>query len=196
MGTAESLSTSLGRSLPSTSGFGGAVHRMLRAALLDANVYRETSGNPSRTAEAAGVAGVSLLCIATGPAIFTLISSLNVAFILTLLGVQALFLAAFVAGAALLSPTIASKKVDPLGLFRPIAYAQSVGILAIVPVVGPFIAMWRLVTMTAAIKDATDVETGKAVMLLVAGFVCGLLAVKVLGPILFGSVGGWGVWIQ
>lgn len=169
---------------------------MLRAALLDAHVYRETSGNASRTAEAAGVASVSLLCIATGPAIFTLISSFNVALILSLLGIQALFLAAFVAGAALLAPAVASKKIDPVGLFRPIGYAQSVGILAIVPVLGPFLALWRLVTMTAAIKDAADVETGKAVMLLVAGFVCGLLAVKVFGPILFGSVGGWGVWTQ
>jgi hypothetical protein len=192
MSLGDSLSANLGKVLKPSTAFGAAVHRMLRAALLDADVYREASANTSRTTEAAAVAAASLACVACGTSFLAILSSLNLMFLLTLLAVQAIFFVAFVVGAALLAPYVVGKKLEALALGRSLAYAQSVGVLGIVPVVGPFFTLWRLATMTAAIKDGGGVPGGKAALLMVVGIVCGVVATRWLAPIVLGTAGGWG----
>ncbi|MCO5296830.1 MAG: hypothetical protein M9921_08230 [Fimbriimonadaceae bacterium] len=192
MGLGDTLSVNLGKVLKPSTAFGATVHRMLRAALLDADVYREAAANASRTTEAAAVAAASLACVACGTSFLAILSSLNLMFLLTLLAVQAIFFVAFVVGAALLAPYVVGKKQDALALGRSLAYAQSVGVLGIVPVVGPFFTLWRLVTMTVAIKDGAGVPGGKAALLMVVGIVCGIVAVRLLAPIVLGTAGGWG----
>lgn len=192
MALGDSLGASLGKVVRPSSATGAAAHRMLRAALLDANVYREVAKDPARTSEAATVAAVSLACVACGTSFVAIVTSLNVMFLLTLLAVQAIFFAAFVAGATLLAPTVIGKRLDALALGRPLAYAQSVGVLGIVPVVGPFFTLWRLATMTVAIKDGAGVPGPKAALLMVVGIVCGVIAVRMLAPLVLGTAGTWG----
>jgi hypothetical protein len=55
-------------------------------------------------------------------------------------------------------------------LFRPIAYAQIPAVIGIIPMLGPVLALWSLVTTTVAIRDVTGADSWSAVALTVAGW--------------------------
>lgn len=189
--TADKVCVSISKWAPPESSFGKPLHRMVRAAFLDQATFQQTAADTTLTMEAAICLLIPLLAVAVGPAITSLLMGhVALTWLIALLAVQVASMAAFVLGVAYGAPYIIGRSIDPLFLFRPVAYAQSAGIFGFLPVVGALLSLWRLPTTVAAIKDSVACDTGKAVTLLIVGIVCGSIASALLGPPLLRYLGG------
>ncbi len=149
--------------------FPGMVNRMIRAAMLDAQVYEEVEHDPSKDQEALFV--VILIALVNG----ILSLPINLLFgrgfatsVLMLIfgviwAVVGYFLYAYVAywvGVSLFHGT-----ADVGELRRTLGYAYTPAIFFWVPCIGWLIApIWLLATGVVAVRQALDVDTGKAVL--------------------------------
>ena len=177
---------------PPGSTFANPVRRMVRAAFLDANTFQETTSDSNATTEAGVCALIPLVAVAVGPAILgMLVGQVALNWLFIQVAFQAVSLAGFVAGAAYSASFIIGRKVDPLSLFRPIAYAQSAGVLGFIPIIGSILSLWRIVTTLAAIKDSVGCDTGKAIALLIVGAISGSIATAIIYPVLIKSMGAF-----
>ncbi|MCW5942261.1 MAG: zinc-ribbon domain-containing protein [Fimbriimonadaceae bacterium] len=184
------------RSVPTTGPLGKVLQRAIRATFLDPDAYHEVAANPTLNGEAALLAVVALVSVAVGPALLSALGGLNLTWLLSLVLVQAVALAAFVAAVGAASNSIVGTKLDYGVVFRTTAYAQAVGVLGLVPVVGQLMGLWRLATMTIALKTIGRCETGKAITLLIVGGIGGAVASAVVTPIVWNLVGGTGGFMR
>lgn len=185
------------------TGTGGSlVQRMIRAARLDTGVYEELEADRTATGQAATAVVVVAIAGAIG-------QGLNVALNAQPGGpsgpLAILFTAVGGALGALLGWVIWSYVAHFIGtrffggtadtgeLLRTIGFAQSPGvlnILAFVPVIGGFItlatAIWSLVAGVIAIRQALDLDTGKAIMTAVVGWLFFVILFLVIGFLIAG----------
>jgi hypothetical protein len=79
-------------------------------------------------------------------------------------------------------------------LLRTLGFAQAprvLNVLGIIPVLGPLVMLvvwlWVLVTQVVAIRQALDVDTGKAILTAVVSSVIVLIPVLLLGGLIAGA---------
>jgi len=179
------------KSVPPTSQVGKILDLSIRATFLDPDVYSQAVKDQQQTTEAAIVAAVSIFCASAGPALLSMLTgNINLGWMIGLLLVQVAGFAAFVFGASLAAPSVAGIKVDPVALFRSVAWAQAVGVLGILPVVGSLISLWRIPTTVVSVRDGLKIDITKAIILCVIGAVCGAIASTLVSTIVFGLIGG------
>lgn len=181
------------KSVPPNTAFGQIVQRAIRVTFLDPDAYHELAAKPSLNGEAALVAVASLASVAVGPSLFaSLTGGASFSWILPLLAIQVVSMIGYVVCAAAASASVIGTKLDYGVVFRTSAYAQAVGILGIVPAVGSLLALWRVVTMTTALRVVGRCDVGKAIVLLIVGGIGGAVASMVLSPVISGMLGGPG----
>lgn len=160
--------TGFARQAVQSLGAKGMIERMIRGALLDVNVYRETAADPKLQSEAWGVMLIAIVLSSAGFLLLRLspnaimgIISIGVA--QTVLWLLRVWIIQVIAAQWFKSSAGFEQ------LFRPLAYAQTPACLQIVPVIGQLSRLWTLVTSTAAIRDVTGGDTVKAIVLALAG---------------------------
>lgn len=158
------------------------VRRMIGAALLDIDAYEEVEHDTTATTQAASVVVIVAVCAAIGAAgrgtggVFAgLISA--VAGWLIWSGIT------YLIGANLFGGTATWGE-----LLRTIGFAQSPGVLfviGVIPFLGPLVmlvvAIWMLVAVIIAIRQALDFTTGKAVLTALLGWIAYGLLANILG---------------
>jgi hypothetical protein len=161
--------------LPVRSGPGAIVPRMVRAALLDKNIYREGPDASVKYEPLLVVAVVVLLGI-VGPLLFALPVGSGLSQFVSVQGIKTLGLAAiiqfavFFAGvviAQVLGAVLLKQPVDRTRLLHALAYAQAPAALNVFGGVGQLTEFWRVVTMTAALRDTTNGDTTRSGILAV-----------------------------
>jgi hypothetical protein len=172
----------------SSGPWGGLLERMVRASLLDPKTYRQAALDETGMMTAWQVAAIAFIATALGPMLDRL-GNLSLSTLIYLVGQVVAQLVSFAAGAAAvtwLMPSVAKVKLSFGQVFRPLAYAQAPGVLGIIPGFGSLLGFWRLFTFVAAIREISGCEAGKAVILMLIGFVGSLVAAAVLSPIIIG----------
>jgi hypothetical protein len=161
---------------------------MIRGMLLDQNAYRAAAEDEKGNNDAAIAAGIVFLAGALGPYLMTMSfgSFLSIGSIigLTVVGIGA-FLAGIYAVSAASMP-VAQVRLSFGQIFRPLAYAQSIGVLSFIPVVGMLLGLWRLVTSVAAVRAIAGCDVVKAIILLLIGFVASFVVSLVAAPLVIG----------
>ncbi len=164
------------------------VDRMMGAARLDVATYEEVEADRTATGQAAAVVAIVAVASAIGASnggIGAIIAGIVSAFVGWLLwsGITYLVGTRVFAGTA-----------DWGELLRTIGFAQSPGVLyvlGIIPFFGGFIrfavAIWILVAVIVAIRQALDFSTGNAVLTALVGFLAWLALVIALALISGGA---------
>ena len=181
--------------------FAAMINRVVRAAMLDVNLYEEVEADTSLTQEALMV--VILVSVASGIGGFLAgilggggVGAAVIGLILVVvMGVVGYYIWAYITyfvGTSLFGGT-----ADVGELLRTLGYASGprvLGVLAFIPCLGPLAglvgAIWALVTGVVAVRQALDFDTGKAIVTVIIGwvivFVITLVVTAVLGV---GAVG-------
>ena len=169
----------------------GLMEMMVRGAFLDKAVYRQAAADLNGNTNAliaiiipalAGLVGSWLL---TSHYLF-LARGITVLVISALIGLIALVASIWLMSA--LSQAVVQRKLDFGQLFRGLAYAQSPGVLAIIPVVGPVLSLWRIVTSLFAVREISGSDLVKSAVLLVIGLIGSIVIGVVLSPLLIGAL--------
>lgn len=168
---------------------GRLAQRMARATMCEPTVFREVAQDRGAMVECLAAAGIAVAVGAIGPtALVGILGGFKIASLLQPLAMALASTAGLVAAAAVLAPAVAGRSVAFSQLFRALLLAQSPSVLGIVPGLGQLLQLWGLMTNTAALRSVLGCETGKAVVLLIAGIigagVAAGLAVPVLGLLL------------
>ena len=165
----------------------GMLEMMVRGAFLDPRVYRQAALDQNGNGAAATALGLTFLSAILGGYLisFSLPGFSSIGFIAASVVLQVLSLTAAIGVMAALSQSIIGRKLEFWHLFRSLAYAQSPGVLSIVPVLGQLLNLWRLPTSVAAVREVSGAETGKSVILLIVGAVASTVVALVLSPLLF-----------
>ena len=153
------------------------IRRMIGAAKLDVNVYEEVEADQSATIQAFMV--VALVAVASGVGLLRDegVSGLVIGVIFSVIGWGIWAFITFLIGTTLLRTP--ETEADWGQLLRTLGFAQSPGILrvfGIIPSVGPVIftvtALWQLVTMVVAVRQALDYSsTWRAIGVVLIGFI-------------------------
>lgn len=176
--------------LGSTTGKPGFLELLIRGAFLDSNAYRTAADDEQGTPMA-----ILALCL---PAVAAALSSFlypaglvfagflgGVLIVSLVAGLISIFVAVAVMSA--LSKPILGTPVTFGRMLRGIAYAQSPGILAFVPLVGAIVNLWRLVTTWAAIKAVSGADGSKSAVLMVISALILIAISAVLSTVLLSS---------
>jgi hypothetical protein len=163
------------------------VDRMRGAAMFDVATYEEVEHDTSATGQAAVVVVLAAVASAIGnafrggPGIFSALVGSLLSWVVWA-GIT------YVVGTRLFKGTATWSE-----LLRTLGFAQAPGVLlvaAIIPLLGGLvrivIALWMLGTGIVAIRQALDVDTGKAVMTALVGWVAMVVVSMVLAA-LFGA---------
>lgn len=169
--------------------FGGMIGRMIRAAMLQPDVFEEVEHDPTKDQEALmavvtvavingilGLIGGLVFSQNTGSALFTLIFSIIGAIVIYLLFA---YLAFFI-GTRLFGGT-----ADFGELRRVLGYAYGPQIFGSIPCIGWVIApIWVFVAGVIAIRQALDVDTANAVLTSLVAVAVAFAVVLVIGAAL------------
>jgi hypothetical protein len=155
--------------------------RMIRASLLDKQIYCELAGNPALDSESLQVTAIWIVLGSAGGLFLALsmASGLSLMSLIIPCVTQAVAWLARVWVVQMTATNWLKINVPTRPLFRAMTYAQSAAALGIIPVVGPLLGLWALVPNTAAVRDVTGADTGKAVVLVAAGLVGGMIAASI-----------------
>lgn len=182
--------------------FTAMINRVVRAAMLDVNLYEEVEANTSLTQEALMV--VILVSIASGIGSFLVgviggdIGAAVIGLIFGVVGgVLGYYIWAYITyfvGANLFGGT-----ADVGELLRTLGYASGprvLGVLAFIPCLGPLAgligAIWALVAGVVAVRQALDFDTTKAILTVIIGWVIVLIISIVVGAVLGIGAAGLG----
>jgi hypothetical protein len=175
--------------------FAAMFNRVMRAAMLDVDLYEEVEADSSLTQEALMV--VILVSIAGGIGSFLAgiiggeIGAALVGLILTVvLGVVNYYIWAYIT--YFVGTNLFDGTADVGELLRTLGYASGprvLGLLSFIPCLGPLVglagAIWALVAGVVAVRQALDFDTGKAVLTVIIGwvivFIITLVVTAVLG---------------
>jgi hypothetical protein len=164
------------------------VERAMGAAQLDVATYEEVEADRSATGQAAVVVAVTAVASAIGGS-----GHGTGGMIAGVLG--ALLSWAVTAGLAYFVGTrLFGGTADWGELLRTLGFAQAprvLNVLGIIPVLGPLVMLvvwlWVLVTQVVAIRQALDVDTGKAILTAVVSSLIVLIPVLLLGGLIAGA---------
>jgi hypothetical protein len=175
-----------------SGGAPGFLELMIRGAFLDGTAYRYAASDEGGNANAViailipAVAGlVGSLLIGRNVLMFGGYSVMHV-IVVAAIGLLATF-ASFAIMAAV-SQAVVNTKLNFGQLLRGLAYAQSPGILAIIPVLGVLLSLWRLVTTIVAIREISGSDLVKSGLLLLVGVVAMIAISALLSPLLFSAM--------
>lgn len=168
--------------LSAETGFGRLLARMIRASLLNKTIYLETLADTSLNKESWQIIGVVIALSSLGTLTFFR-SFAGIMSVISSSIVQLIAWFAWVWVVQIGSNIWFKVRLEYHQVFRPMAYAQSPGVLQIVPVVGQIVSIWRLVTSTVCIRDITSCSTFQAMALALIGFIAAMLATYAAAPI-------------
>lgn len=169
------------------------VERMIRAARLDVNLYEEVEANPALTQEAITVVVIIAVLNMIGSIIASFIGPTTI-FVAILGGVWALigfFIWAWLA--YFIGTRVFGGTADYGELIRTLGYAYTpniLGVLSFIPCLGVLLglvgAIWALVAMVVAVRQALDFDTTKAILTVVVGFIVYLIGAFIIA-VVFGA---------
>jgi hypothetical protein len=182
--------------------FAAMFNRVLRAAMLDVNLYEEVEADTSLTQEALMV--VILVSVASGIGSFlagliggdigAAVLGLVLAVVMGVVGYYIWAYITYFVGTSLFGGT-----ADVGELLRTLGYASGprvLGVLAFIPCLGPLAglagAIWALVTGVVAVRQALDFDTGKAVLTVIIGWVIVFIITMVVGGVVGVGAAGLG----
>lgn len=175
--------------------FGKMINRVIRAAMLDVNLYEEVEADASLNQEALIV--VILVSVASGigaflgsmfggeigPALLSLL-------ITAALGVVNYYIWAYVT--YFVGTNLFKGTADPGEMLRTLGYASGprvLGVLSFIPCVGALAsiagAIWALVAGVIAVRQALDFDSTKAVLTVIVGWVI-VFAISMVVGLVFG----------
>jgi hypothetical protein len=168
--------------------------RALRAARLDVTLFQEVENDITLNREALMVVVFATILAGIGSLIGGLISGLGAAVLIVvwtvIWGIAGYYVWSYLTwfiGTRLFQGT-----AEPGELLRTLGYAsapQALGIFGFIPCVGVFVGLlasiWSLVAGVIAVREALNVDTGKAIITVVIGwvvvFLIGLVVAGILG---------------
>lgn len=180
--------------------FNAMINRVIRAAMLDVDLYEEVEADTSLTQEALMV--VILVSIAGGIGGFLggivggSIGAALVGLILTVvMGILGYYIWAYIT--YFVGTNLFEGTADVGELLRTLGYASGprvLGILGFIPCLGPLVglvgAVWALVAGVIAVRQALDFDTTKAVITVIIGWVIVFIITLVIGAVLgIGALG-------
>lgn len=143
------------------------LQRMVRAVRLDPDLYETVERDASYTREAALIVVIVAVLNGIGGAIIA--DNRVGAFIaLVLVGLVGWLLWAVIAD--FVGRTFFGATSDVGEMLRVIGFAQSVLVLAIIPLLGFFAFIWSLVCLVVALRHGLDISTGKAIVVGLIGW--------------------------
>ncbi len=169
------------------------LQKMIRAAMLDVNLYEEVEADESLTTEAITVVVIVSVIAGLGGALADLFAGRPGAMIMGLIGgiIMALvgyFVWSFVV--YIVGVNLFHGTADYGELLRTIGYAYSpnvLGFFSFIPILGWLIALvgsiWALVAGVIAVRQALDFDTTKAVLTVVIGWVVMMIVAAIIAGI-------------
>jgi hypothetical protein len=190
-GYGDGLARSMG--LAGREGQMGWLEMFVRGAFLDARVYRQAAlgvnGNGGAilalampfiaSAIGSSLVGLRFAAFLGHFALYTMILSAVIGFGATVAGLAVM---------SALSQSIVGWKLSLGQIFRALAYAQSPGVLGIIPFLGAVLGLWRIPTSLVAIREISGADGGKAAVLLIVGGVAMMVIALVLSPLLLAGL--------
>jgi hypothetical protein len=170
--------------------------RMIGAAKLDVNTYEEVEADTTATGQAMAVVVISAVAAGLGSLGEGGVAGLIAGSIVSLIAWFIWAFVIFVVGTKLLAEP--QTKSDVGELLRTIGFAQSPGVLYVlgaVPIIGGLVKfalwIWLVIAGVIAVRQALDYNsTGRAVLVVVIGFIPYVLAWLVLLGIIVAALGG------
>jgi hypothetical protein len=183
--------------------FAAMINRVVRAAMLDVDLYEEVEADTTLTQEALIV--VILVSIASGVGSFLAgviggdIGAAVLGLILgVVMGVLGYYIWAYVT--YFVGTNLFEGTADVGEMLRTLGYASGprvLGVLAFIPCLGPLAALvgalWALVTGVVAVRQALDFDTGKAILTVIIGWVIVFIITIVVSVVLGAGAVGLGV---
>jgi hypothetical protein len=182
--------------------FAAMINRVVRAAMLDVDLYEEVEADTSLTQEALMV--VILVSIASGVGGFLAgviggdIGAAVLGLILgVVMGVLGYYIWAYVT--YFVGTNLFDGTADVGEMLRTLGYASGprvLGVLAFIPCLGPLAALvgalWALVAGVVAVRQALDFDTGKAILTVIIGWVIVFIITIVVSVVLGAGAAGLG----
>lgn len=182
--------------------FAAMINRVVRAAMLDVDLYEEVEAETTLTQEALIV--VILVSIASGIGSFLAgliggdIGAAVLGLILgVVMGVLGYYIWAYVT--YFVGTNLFEGTADVGEMLRTLGYASGprvLGVLAFIPCLGPLAALvgalWALVTGVVAVRQALDFDTGKAILTVIIGWVIVFIITLVVSVVLGAGALGLG----
>jgi hypothetical protein len=162
------------------------VRRMKRASMLDVDLYEEVESDTGATGQAAVVVVLSSLAAGIGTIGHQGTSGLLIGTLANLVGWVIWAYLTYLIGTKLLP--VERTESDIGETLRTIGFSSAPGILRVVgfvPILGPLVmlgtAVWMLVAMVIAVRQALDYEsTGRAVGVCVIGWIIQILFIAMV----------------
>jgi hypothetical protein len=167
--------------------------RVVGAMKLDANTFEEIERDPTAVGQAAGVIALAAVSIGIGNLYYGGFSGIVWNVVASLIGYVVWSVLVWLVGTKVM-PDPATKADFP-EVFRVLGFAASPGILGIVtiiPILGWLVLfviwLWQLAAMVVAVRQALDYSnTGKAVIVVIIGFIVYLLISAMMTAMFVGS---------
>src|SRR4029453_16414891 len=167
--------------------------RVVGAMRLDANTFEEIERDPTAMGQAAGVIALSAVSIGIGNLYYGGITGIVSQVIIALIGYVVWSVLVWIIGTKVMPDP--QTKADFPETFRVLGFAAAPGLFGIVPVV-PILGwlvlfliwIWQLVAMVIAVRAVLDyTQTGKAVIVVVLGFLVNLCVTWLLTAMFIGT---------
>jgi hypothetical protein len=167
--------------------------RAVGAMRLDANTFEEIEHDPTAMGQAVGVIALAAVSLGLGNLYYGGISGIISQVLIALIGYVVWAVLVWLIGTKVLPDP--ATKADFAETFRVIGFAAApglFGIITIIPILGWLILfviwLWQFAAMIVAVRQVLDYSsTGKAVVVVLIGFVVNLLVSGLLGAIFVGS---------
>ncbi len=167
--------------------------RAVGAMRLDANTFEEIERDPTAMGQAVGVIALAAVSLGLGNLYYGGITGIVTQVIISLIGYVVWAVLVWVIGTKVMPDP--ATKADFAETFRVIGFAAApglFGIITIVPILGWLILfviwLWQLAAMVIAVRQVLDYSnTGKAVIVVLIGFLVNLVVTAMLGAIFIGS---------
>ena len=167
--------------------------RVVGAMRLDANTFEEIERDPTAMGQAAGVIALSAVSIGLGNLYYGGISGILGQVVIALVGYVVWSVLVWVIGTKVMPDP--ATNADFSETFRVIGFAASpglLGVITIIPILGWLLLfviwLWQLAAMVVAVRAVLDYSTlGKAVIVVVIGFLVNMMVTMLLGMLFIGS---------
>lgn len=167
--------------------------RVVGAMRLDANTFEEVERDPTAMGQAAGVIALAAVSIGLGNLYYGGISGIVANVCVSLIGYVVWSVLVWLIGTKVMPDP--ATKADFAETFRTIGFAAApglLGIVTIIPILGWLVLfviwLWQLAAMVVAVQAVLDYSNiGKAIIVVVIGFLVNLVVTAMLTAIFIGS---------
>jgi hypothetical protein len=167
--------------------------RVVGAMRLDANTFEEVERDPTAMGQAAGVIALSAVSVGLGNMYYGGISGIVWQVIIALIGYVVWSVLVWIIGTKVMPDP--ETKADFAETFRVLGFAAApgiFGIVTIIPLLGWLLLfviwLWQIAAMVIAVKAVLDyTNIGKAVIVVVIGFIVNMIVTAMLTAFFIGS---------